>query len=321
MHGRDKFSEPEHNPLAPPGIPAWVDGMKNVKRLAQGDAGGRQKAGQFDKYLFPDPGLLRPKFYENWLRSRAAWVWRANQTDKPATLISPSLWRECLFYGLATGQSTLLPQNSQQFEKVRKMAEAFKLDLDDKGNLVVPLAAQFPRAGMDARLMWRGREVAKKEDGDLDDQVVREMLWELYELSFRQELRALDRELSMAEGWEDVIEREEMVNKCFCGGDGPEFDLTPPEIPAVNVGLASEDIQERWPYIAALARLMGRWTVAKPKAFEDFSFDREVSRDDLVAFESTVASFYCQAFYDSRGRAALTPHRIKLKGQFPPHAL
>jgi len=53
--------------------------------------------------------------------------------------------------------------------------------------------------------------VAKKENGSLDDEVVREMLWELYELSFHLELRGLDRELSLVEGWEDIIEHEEMV--------------------------------------------------------------------------------------------------------------
>jgi hypothetical protein len=310
-HGRDKFAEPEHNPLAPPGIPAWVEGLKNVKHLAPGDAGGKQKTKSVDKYLFPDPGLLRSKFYENWLRSRTAWVWRANQTDRPPTLISPSLWRECLFYGLATGQSTLLPEKGKQFDKVKKMAEAFMLDLDNDGNLVVPRARQFPLAGKDSSLVWRGRQVAKKEDGSLDDQVVREMLWELYELSFRLVLRALDRGLSLAVTLEDIDRREEMVNRCFAGGDTPDFQLTPPLIPMSNAGLASDDIEERGPHIVALARLMVGWTVGKPKAIEDLAFARELSRDDLAKLESAVATFYCQAFYDYRARAPLTPHRIK----------
>ena len=299
-----------HNPLAPPGIPAWVEGMTTVRHLAQGDAGANQKDKNFDKYLFPDPGLLRPKFYENWLRSRAAWIWRANQTDRPPTLISPSLWRECLFYGLATGQSTLQAANSKRIEKVKKMAEAFKLDLDDNGDLVLPGARRFPRAGMETRLVWRGKEVVKNEDGSLGDQVVREMLWELYELSFRLELQALDKGLSMARGWEAIIEREEMVNKCFAGGDSSNFGLTPPVIPVSNAGLASDDLEERGPYIVALARLMMGWTVGRPKALDDLAYAPDLSSDDLAMLESAVASFYCQAFYDYCGRAPLTPHRI-----------
>jgi hypothetical protein len=310
-HGRDKFVEPEHNPLSPPGIPAWVEGLKNVKHTAPGDAGDRQEKKAVDRYLFPDPGLLRPKFYENWLLSRAAWVWRASQTEMPPTLISPSLWRECLFYGLATGQSTLLPDNANQFEKVKKLAAAFKLNLDDKGNLAIPGAKEFPLADAGRRLMWGNKEVVKKEDGNLDDEVVREMLWELYELSFRLELRALDRELSYAEGWEDVIEREEMVNKCFAGGDGHDFELSPPVIPVLNAGLAGDDLEERRPYIVALARLMTRWVVGKPKIIEDLAFARELSEDELAKLESAAAALYCQAFYDKRARAPLTPHRIK----------
>jgi hypothetical protein len=310
-HGRDKFAEPAHNPLSPPGIPAWVAGLKSVQHSAPGDAGGNQKDQNVDKYLFPDPGLLRPKFYENWLRSRAAWVWRAIQTDRPPTLISPSLWRECLFYGLATGQSTLQAANSKQFEKVKKMVEACMLDLDDKGNLVVPGARQFPLVGMDTRLVWRGKQVAKKEDGSLDDQVVREMLWELYELSFRLELKALDRGLSTAQGLEDIIERDEKMNKCFAGGDGMNFVLTLPEIPVSNAGLASDGLEERGPYIVALARLMTGWTVGIPKVIEDLAFARELSSDKLAELEYAVAALYCQAFYDYCARAPLTPHRIK----------
>jgi hypothetical protein len=310
-HGRDKFEEPEHNPLSPPGIPAWVEGLKDVKRVEQGNAGTKQKTKAVDKYLFPDPGLLRPRLYENWLRSRATWVWRANLADGPPALMSPSLWRECLFYGLATGKSTLQP-GSERFDKVKKMAEAFKLDLDDQGNLLAPGARQFPLAGMESRLLWRGREVVKREDGSLDDQVVREMLWELYELNFRLELRALDRELSMAEGWEDVIEREEMVNKCFAEGDRADFELSPPVIPASNMGLASDDLEARRPYILALARLMNRWHVGKAKVIEDLPYSsREISSAELATLESAVAALYCQAFYDCRARAPLTPHRIK----------
>ena len=310
-HGRDKFAEPEHDPLAPPGIPAWVEGLKSVKHAAPGDAGDRQKTKAVEKYLFPDPGMVRPKFYENWLRSRAAWVWRANQTELPPTLISPSLWRECLFYGLATGQSTLRPDNTNQFEKVKKLAAAFNLNLDDKGNLGVPGAREFPQTARDMRLLWRDRQVRKKEDGSLEDEVVREMLWELYEISFRMELRGLDRELSMAQGWEDIIQREEMVNRCFAGGDADSFELSPPVIPISNAGLASDELEDRGPYIVALARLMARWAVGKPKIVEDLAFSPKLSKDDLAKLESAVASLYCQAFYDHRARAPLTPHRIK----------
>jgi hypothetical protein len=311
QHGRDKFAEPEHNPLSPPGIPAWVEGLKNVKHTEQGDAGDKQKKKIMDRYLFPDPGLLRPKFYENWILSRAAWVWRASGVEQPSTLISPALWRECLFYGLATGQSTLQPANTKQFEKVKSMAAAFNLELDEKGNLVVPGAKEFPVADTGGRLMWRRKEVARKENGSLDDEVVREMLWELYELSFRLELRALDRELSYAEGWQDVFEREEMVNRCFAGGDGPDFVLSPAVIPVSNAGLASDDLEERGPYIVTLARLMTRWVVGKPKIIEDLAFAPELSKDELAKLESAVAALYCQAFYDKRARAPLTPHRIK----------
>jgi len=127
-----------------------------VKHTEQGDEGDKQKK-IVDRYLFSDPGLLHPKFYKNWILSCAAWVLCTNQVEKPLTLISLVLWSECLFYGLATGQSTLQSANTNQFEKVKSMAVAFNLNLDAEGNLVIPGAKKFPLAGTGRRLMWRGK--------------------------------------------------------------------------------------------------------------------------------------------------------------------
>jgi len=119
--------------------------------------------------------------------------------------------------------------------------------------------------------------VAKKEDGSLNDQVVREMLWELYELSFHLELKALNRGLSTAQGLKDIIEHEEIVNKCFTRGDSLNFKLTLPEIPVSNTGLASDDLKECGPYIVALAHLITGWTVEISKVIKDLAFARELA--------------------------------------------
>ena len=280
--------------------------MKNVQREGLKAAGRRQEKGQLDLYLFPDPGLLRPKFYENWLLSRPAWVWRASQRQPPAKLLSPAMWRECLFYGLATGKSNLRP-GTKEFEKVDQMANAFGYRLDNSGNLTVPGARAYPMSGTDGGLKWKGNSVAKKPDGSLDDQVVREMLWELYELSFRLELLALDKRMSRAETVDEVLDRQEKVNLCFAGGHSKNFMLFPPEIPVANAGLASDSIEGRRPFVVALARLMTGWKVRIPNVIQQ---QDNLSEDGVAALESTVAAFYCQTFYDVRERAPLTPHRL-----------
>ena len=40
-------------------------------------------------------------------------------------------------------------------------------------------------------------------------------------------------------------------------------------------------------------------------------FRLDLTDDGLYDLEGTVALFYCQQFYDCRGRAPLTPHRVR----------
>ena len=182
--------------------------------------------------------------------------------------------------------------------------------MDESGNLVVTGAKEYPLSQASPVLQWRGNGVVKKADGSLDDQVVREMLWELYELSFRLELQALDQKLSKADGVDEVLGRQAMVNMCFAGGRSANFMFYPPEIPVANAGLVSDELEERGPFIVSLARVMLRWQVPIPTTIQELASATNIGKEDLARLEMAVAGFYCQMFYDVRGRAPLKPHRI-----------
>ena len=44
-------------------------------------------------------------------------------------------------------------------------------------------------------MRWNGCEVKKRLDESVDERIVREMLWELFEMSFQVKLQVLDKEL------------------------------------------------------------------------------------------------------------------------------
>ena len=155
--GRDKFAEPD-SPLSPPPIPAWKQGLQDIRRNGDRAARVRQKWGEFDLYLFPDPGMLWPKFYKNWLGLRAAWLWRACQCEAGCRPLFPTMWRECLFYSLATGKPSVRP-GSKEFNKIWKMVGAFGCKMDESGNLVVTGAKEYPLSQASPVLQWRGNRV------------------------------------------------------------------------------------------------------------------------------------------------------------------
>jgi len=285
--------------------------LRDVNRDGGESAGQRQKEGKVDLYLFPDPGLLRPKFYKNWLLSRQMWIWRASQREIGVKPLSPSMWRDCLFYGLATGLSTIR-YDSKEFDKIRKTALALGCDLDKSGQIVLP--GRMPAAdvvGDKGVMKWKGLEVRLKADGTMEDGLVKEMLWELFEMSFRVELQALDKELMKATDLDNILDRQDMVRNCFAGREGAEFVLYPPTIPEENVGMASDLLEDRRPYIIALARLMHDWPVRKPNGWQELAPFRKLSMAQVENLELLVTRLYCQTFYDVRRRAPLTPHKIK----------
>jgi len=102
-----------------------------------------------------------------------------------------------------------------------------------------------------------------------------------------------------------------MVRNCFAGREGAEFVLYPPTIPEENMGMASDLLEDRRPYIIALARLMHDWPVRKPNGWQELAPFRKLSMAQVENLELLVARLYCQTFYDVRRRAPLTPHKIK----------
>lgn len=93
------------------------------------------------------------------------------------------------------------------------------------------------------------------------DEVVREIIWELYELSFRVELLALDSLLmSKSMDSEGLAARQDRIGRLFYySGNQNNYNLLNIEFPPDNCGLSSWNIRGRKNSILILANLMIGW--------------------------------------------------------------
>jgi hypothetical protein len=159
---------------------------------------------------------------------------------------------------------------------------------------------------------WRGQQFRTGQMPPL--LVVREILWELYELNFRAELLALDARACSPTDAQDSAVRQELVCACFPSSSSA---LTV-EFLRSNEGLAADDWYDRLPYVLALCRVMSSWVASKPAAFSiaEKGALGTITEADFHRLEQAVASFYTQNFFDWFGRAAVVLHRLHPPSNF-----
>ena len=125
------------------------------------------------------------------------------------------------------------------------------------------------------------------EDSAANTALVKEVLWELSELNFRYELSALDVRQTGRERLTEILEAV---------GNEPD-SIFQVSVGKVDMGLVSTDLETRSKRLRSLHELMRDWK------------DRvEVPAADHL--ESTVASLYCQTFFDTFGRPPILPRGL-----------
>ncbi|KAF9037289.1 hypothetical protein BJ165DRAFT_1532668 [Panaeolus papilionaceus] len=103
-------------------------------------------------------------------------------------------------------------------------------------------------------------------------------------------------------------ERERMIRACFAPA---RFKL--PKIDLQNIGLASNKIEDRLPYIIALGKVVKSWTLNPDPVLllcdrrqPELHFDQPHHH----GLERVVTQVYCQTFWNYFGRAAQIPYRL-----------
>ena len=252
----------------------------------------------YGHYAFPDPGLFihqatAGKYIESWLRVRDAWFMRV--AKEPSLALSNQSWRTILGTG-----------NSVSGGKDTKAARRRQETLD----IILPKPDMYPgvekRSGLMGPIVWQGREYPS---GVLPpENVLREILWELYEVNFIHELQSLDRrachglDLSNAT---QLFDRETLISQCFNTSSFRQVT-----IPSENHGLADDDFDKRFRFVTGLAFVVNSWKGEKPAKLSGDLYDLQLTPDGCVEMENIVLKYYCQQFFNYFGHAAQVPHRL-----------
>lgn len=154
-------------------------------------------------------------------------------------------------------------------------------------------------------LVWQGKEyppgILPPED------VVQQILWELYELNFIHELVSLDHRACANLDPSDtaqLMERQVLIAQCFSVDSFRNV-----VIPSENHGFAANNSNKCFRSIFFLIVVMNSWKGAKPMIFSA-SPDSFQNMTAAYTLEALVTKYYCQQFFNYFGRAAQIPHRL-----------
>ncbi|KAF9235688.1 hypothetical protein BU15DRAFT_77713 [Melanogaster broomeanus] len=204
--GRDKWAELDatNMPLA---FPQWLAAFKHVDKNPARVVKGMVDSG----YRFPEPALLitpaspqRQKlFCANWLAARGLWISRIDH-HPPSPLPVPQTWRDFL----NSIPSNLAADNATTRSAQEKLAAKTLF-----GDGLVHLQGET-WAGQDT-VLWRRQKIPIATLEDPPAHLMRSILWEIYELSFRYELLALDQAM-VPRLWTEAPEvRTELLHSVF----------------------------------------------------------------------------------------------------------
>jgi hypothetical protein len=151
----------------------------------------------------------------------------------------------------------------------------------------------------DGQLEWNGKAVESPNDLERE-----EILWELAELNFRFELCALDTRATTA----DPRYCQDLIAACFPGGKNGTSSLLVADLGVANHGLASENWEEKAPYLQALRKVMMTWRGEIPSIIQTEKY--KWAKQEIEDLENAVATFYVLSFYNHFHRAPVVPHGL-----------
>jgi hypothetical protein len=164
-------------------IPAWQAALQAVNRSSH-LIEKHKKSAHFGHYVFPDPGLFispttdekKSRYIESWLQACDAWLMRL-QTE-PSLAMSSQLWRTSLSMDLS------VPVQGST-KAVKRRQEVLDMLLPNSSTY----SEVQTRSTVKELLVWQSKEYPSGELPPED--VVRQILWELYESNFIHELQSL----------------------------------------------------------------------------------------------------------------------------------
>ncbi|KAK1216463.1 hypothetical protein PQX77_020905 [Marasmius sp. AFHP31] len=294
-HGVNTFLDPT-SPLMPSSVSAWKSALE---ALSAHDNSVRAPDGVGGGYSLPPPRLfINPQRDEtkatlicNWLKLRQVLLYRLSVESRR---LSNKEWR-ALLMNAGPGTSPSDPKRALRFKEMGEVLQDF----------IVKSGLSLKPDNLDAiRPSWNGQEL---EEGKLPaPQIVREIMHELFELNFRQELVVLDAQLD--ESGMSTYDRQCLLDACWVGSADclPHVDR--------SGGLGDDTFQGRLPYLAALHKVMSTWRISKPIELMDTFPVNEAAHNfsaSVGRVERALALSYTSAALDLFARAASVPHHLR----------
>ncbi|KAK7029038.1 hypothetical protein VNI00_014748 [Paramarasmius palmivorus] len=280
---------PPSSPLMPPCIESWRSALAH---LAHHDQSLPPPDGVNRGFVLPPAEMFittgnpttATALFRNWLKLREVLIYRLSATMDRYT---KKQWRDMLTFDegnemrpeTRTGKRRL---GALSFLKAMMNSTPLDVRIED-----LPSAPIF----------WRSRRLDCDRLPSAD--TAKEILWELQELNFRQDLAELDRHLD-GSGMVS-LQRNVLLDGCWTG----TRDYV--NLEKVSEGFACIDAEGRERYVKALHKLMMTWTGPKP-ALLLAPFPTDVV--DHEGIERELAHYYALSFFEVFGRAASIPYRL-----------
>lgn len=228
---------------------------------------------------------------KHWLQLRTSWLWMLTGDKLSQLDMTPPRSADWRHY-LNAGPESLQAEGLQS----KRLGLARYLETVLQGKAISP----------NSNPAWFNAAI------DVENTVqMQQIAWELSEIAFGVELRALDAimvppppESSALEKLQAEATREKLIVRVF---GGRHWHLT--SIPQRNEGLAASTLAARRPSLGALREVFSRWPHVT-SAIESMALTETTSPQDLLRHEQELARFYVQTFWEYAGRAAAVPRRL-----------
>ncbi|KAK0471917.1 hypothetical protein IW261DRAFT_1424722 [Armillaria novae-zelandiae] len=244
-----------------------------------------------NQYAFPRPDIIATlnteqkvhSYLISWLRLRGPLFARLTIPECLPPNLYHQEWRTVLGMGFLRGDPASGTVAEKRRTEVHKMMDGFMEEL--------PLRTD--NAATSA--FWRGKnyEALRQEE-------CQEILWELAEVNFRCEFKALHRR-AIGPNVQNLP-----IMRCFPDGDHLPGQL---DIGAANYGLADPLWLRRAPYIFAMKKAMQTWEDMPPSLLSEVRTAGWTEKEFLLV-EKTVANYYCDTFWQYFGRAPVLPRQL-----------